>query len=93
VKLVSPANTTQLKISQAQIRVFSAASGKNPEIGGSFDITFTVAQFADNTFLPIYWPVFCLKRGVGGAITYKNLQNASFSATSTTKPVPAAYCT
>lgn len=84
-------DSSQLKKSNAQIRVFSGLSGKWPE--AAYDLTFSPAQLANTTFLPTYWPAFCLQRDSSGVITYKDLRNSTTSAFSTSVPTAAQYCT
>jgi hypothetical protein len=91
VQFLPPGSGAQLKLSNAQLRTFSQASAKDYE--AAFDLTFTPAQLADITFVPTYWPAFCMKRDLSGIISYKDLKNTSSSASSIIQPTAAAYCT
>lgn len=86
VHVGSLTNPTQLKISNAQINIFSQFE-QNPAV--SYFLTAATPQT-----LPItsYWVVACIQVSPTKVITYKNLQNSTYSTFSFTQPQAINYC-
>ena len=90
VEVPLPGNPALLKLTNAQIRMWSSASARNP--AATFNMYASPEQKADSGFTPRYWAVFCLLVDNSAVITTKDLANTSTSAFSFTVPLPSDYC-
>jgi len=90
VHIPLPNNPAWLRLSNAQVRAYSLASGRVPEAASVISL---VPPPILGLPVPSFWVVCCLfYNTTTGALTYRNVKNTSSSVFTISSPDPQAYC-